>query len=178
MNSYDGGIWRRLRIIEFKSKFVDQPKASHEYKKDDNLSEKLDLWKEDFISYLIEYYKLYLKEGLKEPKEIMDNLNDYRKKQNKFEIFYEEYFKELIVEDIENKKGAKWSDIFNEYKKWHIEYYPSDRIDKNIKVREYFEKEVFNKEISVFKIDGRPIRGWKGYAISDKNSNENNSEEE
>ena len=42
--SNDGGTWRRLRVLEFLSKFVDNPEAPNEFKIDTKLKEKIKEW--------------------------------------------------------------------------------------------------------------------------------------
>jgi phage/plasmid-associated DNA primase len=55
-----------VSITEFKSRFVENPdpENSYELKKDSNLREKLDVWKEAFMYILLQYYKTYKKQGL------------------------------------------------------------------------------------------------------------------
>lgn len=75
----DGGIWRRISVVDFKSKFVDHPDSSnpYEFQKDCHLSEKFYEWKEPFMYILLEHYKLYAKSGLIEPPEVKNAINDY-----------------------------------------------------------------------------------------------------
>lgn len=163
INSYDGGVWRRLRIIEFKSKFVENPKEDWEYKVDTSLDEKLYQWREDFISYLIEYYKIYLNEGLKEPPEIIKYLKSYKKAQNKFETFYEDYLKYAIEKN--DNSFILWKDIYNLYKSWHVNYYPGEKIDSSLCLTEYFCKEIFKCEIVNRLKHNQTVRGCKGYSL-------------
>lgn len=75
----DGGVRRRLRVVEWSVKFVakedfDSTNKKHVLK-DDDLDEKIkeDEWKQNFMWLLInEYYPMYIKNGLCEPKEVSD----------------------------------------------------------------------------------------------------------
>lgn len=75
----DGGIRRRLRVVEWTMKFVDEEDFDKNNKrhviKDDDLDEKIKEleWKQNFMWLLInEYYPIYLQTGLCEPKEVSD----------------------------------------------------------------------------------------------------------
>ncbi len=54
----DNGLWRRLEIIEFTSKFKENPNPENhnEFLIDNMLSEKMKSWKELFMAYLIDVY--------------------------------------------------------------------------------------------------------------------------
>jgi P4 family phage/plasmid primase-like protien len=85
--SRDGGTWRRLRVSPWESEFVDEPKRANQFKKDYDLTEKLEQWSGAFLWYLITiWYPVYKKEGLKEPAKVTYFTNKYKKDSD---IFYE-----------------------------------------------------------------------------------------
>ncbi len=92
--SSDGGTWRRLRVIEFTSRFVEEPDPtkSNEFKADKELDNKLNSWKEDFMGLLVEYYKKYKTEGLKEPKEVMKYTNRYKDSSDELIEWFNNYY--------------------------------------------------------------------------------------
>ena len=49
MPPHDGGVWRRMVIIEFQSKFTRKPKEPNEFPLDDQLSNKMVNWSEIFM---------------------------------------------------------------------------------------------------------------------------------
>ena len=56
----DEGCWRRMEVVEFKNRFVENPVAENEYPRDYQLSAKLKEWKHVFLSWLInKYYSKY-----------------------------------------------------------------------------------------------------------------------
>ena len=57
----DGGTWRRIRVVPFEIKFVDNPKEVNQRKRDNNLKENLPHWREAIISILINRFKSYQK---------------------------------------------------------------------------------------------------------------------
>ena len=79
--SDDGGTWRRIRVVEFGSKFVDNPSADrpNEFPIDLELSSKLDSWKEHFMAILIEYHKRYTTTSLVEPPAVLQCTQDYQR---------------------------------------------------------------------------------------------------
>ena len=108
----DGGVWRRLRLLEFKSKFVENPTKENEFAMDKDLDEKFIIWKEYFMSILIEYYKKYKIVGLIEPEEVLECTKEYQKTNDTFLEFIEQ---ELEKDDGEN---ISYSDMWNGYKIW------------------------------------------------------------
>jgi P4 family phage/plasmid primase-like protien len=78
----DGGIWRRIEVVEYISKFTDDPRPSpanpHQYKADEQLTKKLELWNVLFVVKLLDKYRKYNKEGTMPPKEVRDKTKAYR----------------------------------------------------------------------------------------------------
>ena len=57
----DGGVWRRMRVVRFNSKFKDDPDPNDptEFPIDTDLSSKLDEWKQAFFWILMQYYHVF-----------------------------------------------------------------------------------------------------------------------
>jgi phage/plasmid-associated DNA primase len=81
-NQNDHAMWERCRYINFPITFVDEPKHDNQKKIDYNLSDKLVHWKEDFMLLLIDYYKLYIKEGLLPEQSVLKFTNEIKDEQN------------------------------------------------------------------------------------------------
>lgn len=98
--SDDGGTWRRIRVVEFTSKFVESPNPEdpNEFPIDYSLSEKMDGWYEYFSSLLVHMYRRYQIEGLSEPAEVMKCTTDY-KSQN-------DHMSHFLMTHVEKKEGA------------------------------------------------------------------------
>jgi P4 family phage/plasmid primase-like protien len=92
--STDNGTWRRLRVIEFTSKFVDVPNPANpnEFVMDCDLSNNFIIWKEYFISLLINYYKKYVEIGITEPEEVLYCTKEYQRNNDVFLDFVEQEF--------------------------------------------------------------------------------------
>jgi len=79
--SDDGGTWRRIRVVEFTSKFKENPDPNNpdEFLADTELSTKFMDWKEHFMALLIQYYKKYKAEGITDPEDVMRCTKEYQK---------------------------------------------------------------------------------------------------
>jgi P4 family phage/plasmid primase-like protien len=112
--STDEGTWRRLRVVEFKSKFKDEPKEGNEYEfqKDRALRFKMEQWKEPFMRILVDYYKQVIKEGIKEPEEVMKHTADYKKENDVLGQFVDSQL------EPNDSSCISLRDIYVEYVSW------------------------------------------------------------
>ena len=90
INDMDGGVVRRLKVIEFTSKFVDDPKDYTEFRIDKDLKSKLDIYKPVFMSILLNYYILYIRDSLKPPESVMSVTQKYENNNNNIKTFVED----------------------------------------------------------------------------------------
>lgn len=85
----DTALWRRIRVIDFPSRFVDEPKEPGEFKIDRTLPSRMreDLsWRQTFMNILLDYYS----KNIIEPHEIKVKTNQYRQENNDFYNWLEE----------------------------------------------------------------------------------------
>jgi len=120
----DGGIQRRLRVIEFISKFCEDPKKENEFKIDSTIKTKIKKWKPYFMSILLHYYNLQEKEELtngkiEEPEEVLVATHNYQQENDIFNDFIEDY----IEESLEDFSSIK--DIYISFTGWWAENYSS-----------------------------------------------------
>ena len=80
----DGGTWRRLMVIDFKSKFVDDPRRANEFKRDPNLDKKMKKWHGPLLWMLVERYKKLAEKHLviTIPKSVLDASRAFRMQEN------------------------------------------------------------------------------------------------
>jgi phage/plasmid-associated DNA primase len=145
IKSTDGGTWRRIRVIEFLSKFVENPDPEnpYEFKLDDTLKEKINSWAGAFASYLINIYTtMYdIDNKLPEPAEVMTATNEYRREQD----IFSEYF-DCNIEITSEKVYIKRRELTNHFKLWvkndkeHITTLPktktfTDYVEKTLKIK-------------------------------------------
>jgi P4 family phage/plasmid primase-like protien len=152
--SDDGGTWRRIRLVEFTSKFVQDPdpEKPNEFPMDTELSTKFVDWREQFMSLLIEYYKKYTVTGIKEPEEVLQCTKEYQKNND----FYLE-FKDDKIET--NEMGfLSVNDAYSLFKYWQKENGSSIKIKK----RDFMIAidKMCGKRVNVSRVEG-----WKGYRI-------------
>lgn len=118
VSSNDRGTWRRISVVDFPSKFVDEPDPDepYEFKIDDELDLKLKQWPEAFMFILIQYFKKYKKNGIKEPTEVKRNTEDYQFDSDMFISFFNE---RLVEVNNADSGGIKLDDIYFMYQDWY-----------------------------------------------------------
>ncbi len=114
----DIGTWRRMEVIEFKSRFVKIPRESNEFAVDEHLSEKLPLWRELFMALLIDvYYANYKKHGLVVPDEVKKYTLEYQKQCDNYI--------EFIIDAFDDTKAKEdtipINEMHDEFKLWYME---------------------------------------------------------
>jgi phage/plasmid-associated DNA primase len=145
VKSDDGGTWRRVRVIDFNSKFVENPDPlnPNEFLLDDTLKGKISMWAPAFASYLIHIYTtLYdVPNKIPEPDEVQISTNKYRKDQDLVREYYDN-----MVEITENKMDTlKKKDLFTHFKLWFKELHEGEPLPKSKKVYDFIEKEIKQK---------------------------------
>ena len=104
----DGGVWRRMRVVRFNSKFKESPDPNdpHEFPIDLNLTEKLEKWAPAFFWVLMQYYRVFregdfgeepilqyeegeprAKSGLRKCVFVEEETDRYRSRNDKFNTF-------------------------------------------------------------------------------------------
>jgi P4 family phage/plasmid primase-like protien len=155
----DTALWRRIRAIDFPSRFLDEPKEPGEYKIDRTLPSRMreDLsWRQTFMKILLDYY---YRDNIKEPEEIKMKTNEYRQENNDFYSWLTENI-ELSNKETDYIELKTVCELFLEKQK-----IPSKTASKYKKEIEKYIKENFKSikwEYDQFRIDPtlRP-RGWQ-----------------
>jgi hypothetical protein len=157
----DDGTWRRIRVTEFTSRFVDSPDPSHEneFQIDRELSMKFEGWKEAFMAMLVEYYRRYKedmsmdKKGIVEPEDVMKCTKEYQKSNDTIS----EYFDDRI----EKSEGdvLLLNELYEDFKDWVRNCTPNTKPLRRKEIQTYFEKTLGSKATKLSK------QGWKGYRL-------------
>jgi len=150
IQSADDGTWRRIRVCNFASKFVDNPSdklEDLEFKVDRNIDKKFKRWIPIFTSMLVEI--LFKTDGLvTDCDAVLAPTQKYKAQQDYFTGF----LKERIVK-LDGSKIKK-RDVLNEFQEWFSELY-GGKVPTGKELYEFLEKEL-----------GKPTRlGWKGYKL-------------
>ncbi len=150
--SDDGGTWRRIRVIEFTSKFCENPVKPNEFVMDLELGDKFERWTEPFISMLIERHKSINPNSIPEPMEVRIATESYKNNND----LIGQYIHEKIIVNKENVNDRmQITNIYNDFRLWAAENVPKSkkRPDRN-QIKAYFEK-----MLGPYPVDNK---GWKG----------------
>ena len=162
LSKSDGGTTRRIRVIEFSQKFVDEPVKPNEHPKDPELRNKMKTWHKPFIWLLLnKYYPLYKKYGIEklEPDCVKLSTQKYEKDSNSF---YE--FKEEFVYNDQNGRISK-EELARLFKEWHINNYNERKLPGSKELFKYLEDEI-----------GLEVRNGRFCGISLKERDNNNND--
>jgi P4 family phage/plasmid primase-like protien len=157
----DNGIWRRVKVVRFMSKFIENPDPDNpcEFKLDTTLSEKFDDWGGPFFWILMQYYtKLTsdLNGKNPEPIQVTDETQAYREQNDHISKFQ----REKLQCDRNDTKGAflPLNDLYPQYVNWSkTQGFPL--LDRAT-LRDYFIKNFGDTT----KKDGN-VEGWAGMKL-------------
>ena len=165
LDADDLAVWRRIKVIPFKARFVENPNPERKYEHaiDDNLDEKLERWKEPFMYMLLKHYPIYKKCGLFEPDAVREATNAYQMDSD----LYMEFIHESLSE---NQNGfLNLTDSYEAFKKWfeasHGKRPPNKRIFKNKMTNKLKTKLKYGK-------------GWEGWSFKESEKDPNMIENE
>lgn len=101
--SDDGGTWRRIRVVEFKSRFVIDPDPARpeEYRIDVDLPLKFEAWKEPFMAMLIARHAAIAEAGgaFPEPPEVTACTREYQRANDVCKQFVDECLQRAPAND-------------------------------------------------------------------------------
>ena len=177
LESNDGGIVRRLRVVPFDTKFVENPnrRKKFELPRDNELSRKLESWKEAMMYLLLKYYKHnYLTGDFPDPRSVKSRTLDYMANANVYQAFFNEKLVILDKKITEKNSRLGLLKIYEEFKLWYGENYsgpPPSRAD----VKKGLEAIVGEYGIGGNKGDWAKLK-WR--SIDEESSDEESSDEE
>jgi P4 family phage/plasmid primase-like protien len=116
VSSDDGGTWRRIRVVQFTSKFTDNPdqKKLNEFRADPELMSKFDRWADTFISMLIDHHKHIDVSNIHEPLDVTKATDMYRSSNDSIGQFVQE----RMVLDPTSTERVLITKIYAEFKIW------------------------------------------------------------
>jgi len=170
IKSNDDGTWRRIRKIDFESKFVDNPygdefkypkeECPYQYQRDNKIEERFAEWGPIFLSMLVEI--AYEKQGVvNDCEEVLASSKEYREGQDVLTLFA----KDKILKKKDGK--VKKFELYETFKGWYIPQYGRG-VPKSREIYEYMDKRF-----------GRFRKGgWHNIEINYEDENEIEDEEE
>lgn len=138
MNSNDDGTWRRMKIVEFMSKFVSEGEEhTHDnnyiFPKDKDLKNKLKYWAPIFISMLVNIASRTQGEVIDCP-QVVRATNRYRETQDCLSRF----INNMIVK--EDGMSVKKTELNAAFKMWFTENHGNERMPKLSELEEVMDK--------------------------------------
>lgn len=142
--SNDDGTWRRIRKVDFMSKFTSNPYNDpkfpvedypHQFTIDTKIDEKFKIWAPVFLSILVD--TAYRTQGkVNDVAIVMKATDSYRQEQD---VYLE--FNNLFIEPNPNPtgKGIKFRDIMDRFKDWFSKTYNNRGMPNGKDVQKYFE---------------------------------------
>tara|TARA_B110000881_G_scaffold32572_1_gene24968 strand:+ start:135 stop:2921 length:2787 start_codon:yes stop_codon:yes gene_type:complete len=171
----DEAVWRRVRVTQHLSKFKESPNSENplEFEIDRSIPERMKKWHNAFIWILLQKYKIYMKNGLDEPEEVLTYTNQYQLNQDHVASFISERVQKTNNQD----DNINVNQIYDEYKCYTKENYPGVRIKNKTELLTSLIKK-FGKFTSIR--TNSQLHGWKGHKMLTKYQveNENGSSKE
>ena len=167
----DEATWRRVRSVEFKAKFTDaedvDPTDKYSHPKDEELSEKFPGWAEPFMWIILQYYKRWKQDGLKEPASVIAFTKKYQAQNDQFR----DYFDECIVKDANATEPMTMAEVWSKYTEWHsINETGTKRPKKDL--QKYLEKRLGQHHMAG---ENKTQQGWVGYSLKQSEIFDNTS---
>jgi P4 family phage/plasmid primase-like protien len=143
IKSNDDGTWRRIRVCDFMSKFMDKPNEDpdkfpkenfpYQFKIDKKIDEKFTKWAPVFMSMLVS--KAFETCGnVKDCKIVMARSDIYRDGQD----YLSEFAKDKIVKRTDSK--IKKTELLEEFKTWYTTQYGRASLPNGREITEYMDK--------------------------------------
>ena len=152
--SNDGGTWRRIRVVEFASKFCEHPDPENplEFQADMTLESRLPVLAPAFASFLIHWYKIYADEGIQEPASVLAYTLEYQQKCD----VYLEFVNSTIVATDDQSDLLRCSEVYAAFKE-HYKLNESDlsRLPNAKDMRLYLDTKLHKSSNSI----------WRGFRI-------------
>ena len=152
INGTDGGTWRRIKNIEFKSKFVDNPTKANEFPIDITINQKFAVWSTTLMSMIVEHHNTTDLLNIIEPIDVQEGTEHYRRLSDSIGTF----MSDRVVKS-ESAKCLKISAVYSDFKPYFKRNFPNEKRmpeQKTVKAR-------LEKDFGIY--DER--KGWSGIRI-------------
>ena len=145
----DNGIWRRIKLIPFTVSIPEE-------KRDKHLQEKLLEENAGILNWLLEGYRMWEKEGLKEPDAVREANAEYR-----FDMdVVQNFICECLNIDTTFKERVLNAELFDAYKKW------CEKNNETALPQRKFTSKMKEKNHVQFPSNGN--RWWKGISLKNE----------
>ena len=155
----DEGTWRRIRVVEFISKFVKKPdpKIPYQFPRDINLPKKLFEWKAMFMSIMLDYHRKFQEGEFVEPDEVTQFTKDIQTENDPLKYFAGQYITQGEASDYIIGK-----ELMLRYEAWYREYKGRD-VPNKLKVKDKFAEILKTEYKRCIVPEGKckVLKGWK-----------------
>ncbi|KAJ3371252.1 hypothetical protein GGF31_003431 [Allomyces arbusculus] len=137
MDSNDNAIYMRSRILEFPTTFVANPRLPHEKLINENLKAELPSLKNEFMLYLLDYYREYLAGGrkLRPPPSVLRLVEQHRYNSDPVQQFWVT----RTEEDHDDSAVITLKTMYDTYKIWYSTNFNGRAMNVNV-FRKQLEK--------------------------------------
>ena len=124
--SNDDGTWRRLEVVDFIARFVDDEKdvneSLHRYQKDKGIKNKIPMWVIPFYAMLLPHWREYDENGIEIPDEVKAKTNEYRNNNDLVGQWIdqncEEAENEISSDGITETAPTDFDTLYEDFKEW------------------------------------------------------------
>ena len=158
--SDDGGTWRRIRVVEWASKFCEKPNPDkpNEFPIDLELTRKLDGWKEHFMAMLIDQYHKSASGHIEEPDAVMVSTREYQR----INDFLADFLDSCIERVADATAFLTLDAALLQAREWMKTDNPGSKGPKRRELQAYIDKNLARSS----SVQGHV--GWKGYRLRDR----------
>ncbi|AIT54749.1 D5 family helicase-primase [Marseillevirus Shanghai 1] len=166
----DQATWNRIRLIPFEATFlseqdenwIEDPELRREakmFKADEHFEEKIPGLAHALLWLCVEDFRKYKEEGLCEPEEVEAATAKMRARNDTIR----KYIRDCLIVDREKKEEddektfLTVSELFNHYKEWHDENFPSYAVRKTMTILKF--RKQFARAVKIQPINGKKFEG-------------------
>ena len=137
--SDDGGTWRRIRVVEFTSRFVDNPDPSNrlEFQIDSGLTSRFQEWCPHFMALLLHTYHTIADGTYTEPDPVMQCTRDYQRDND----IFTEFFDAMFVK-VDGQPPLDIEAVYEEFKYWLRQDNPNARLPRRKELQSFLHKKL------------------------------------
>ena len=164
--SSDGGTWRRLRVTNFGSKFVEKPEKTNEFMIDNTLKEKIKDWGPLFASYLIHLYVNEYKKlsYLSEPDAVKVSTESYKMENDHFT----EFFINRIQYTNDKKDSIGIKVMYDEFKSWFKNSHEGVKVSSQVELNKFLIEKIGEPRASK----------WRCYTFNNEEENKSDNDDD
>jgi phage/plasmid-associated DNA primase len=157
----DSALWRRIKVVNFPSRFVDEPKLPNEFKIDRTLPSRMreDItWRQTFVNILLQYYY----KDVKEPKSVKVFTRKYRETND----VVLEFVNQMCNQEIGNKDfRIETSVLWSSFNTWIT----SEQLVSIVTAKQFKERidklTNYDHKSKIYSVNGSRIAGWYGIRL-------------